>query len=92
MKMGPNKAFEDIGTKACLILNADVGDIRRDNMKMKPDPLSWEWVRWDMAVLVIICVFLIFVSHDKLKSALLIPVIPIAFKLTVIWRGLKKKE
>ena len=25
MKMGPNKAFEDIGTKACLILNADVG-------------------------------------------------------------------
>ena len=25
MKMGPNKAFEVIGTKACLNLNADVG-------------------------------------------------------------------
>ena len=25
MIMGANKAFEDIGTKGCLILNADVG-------------------------------------------------------------------
>ena len=87
-----NNRFQGTLHKVSGPLNRDVGDIRRDNMKMKPDPLSWEWVRWDMAVLVIICVFLIFVSHDKLKSALLIPVIPIAFKLTVIWRGLKKKE
>ena len=43
-----------------------------------------------MAMLVFICVFLVATSHDKLKSAFLIPVIPIAFKLVVTWRGLKR--
>jgi len=51
------------------------------------DPLSWEWVRWDMALLVLVCLFLVATSHDKLKSALLIPVIPAACKLLVIWKG-----
>ena len=32
MKMGSNKAFEVIGTKACLNLNADV---RIENMKIR---------------------------------------------------------
>ena len=59
-------------------------------MKMKPDPLSWECVRWEMAMLVFICVFLVATSPDRLKSAFLIPVIPIAFKLIVAWRGLKR--
>jgi len=57
---------------------------------MKPHPLSWEWVRWEMAMLVFICVFLAATSHDRLKSALLIPVIPVAFKLLIIWKGPKR--
>lgn len=59
---------------------------------MKPHPLSWEWVRWEMAMLVFICVFLVATSHDKLKSALLIPVIPVAFNLLAIWKGPKRND
>jgi hypothetical protein len=54
---------------------------------MKQQPLSWEWVRWEMAMLVLICLFLVATSHDTLKTALLIPVIPVAFKLLIIWNG-----
>ena len=61
-------------------------------MNLKTDPLSWAWIKWEMALLVIISVTLIYLSDDKLNSALLIPIIPIAFKLVFNWKGLKSNE
>ena len=47
----------------------------------------WRYVRWEMAVLILIACSLVVMPADRIRWGFLMPLIPIFFRLVINWRG-----